>query len=329
MRGFADTAYVHAKVCALRSRLLSRSDYRRLLAGDSFERLYPGLSSSPGADGGTRLKELLFRRSIGGVLALVEARASYRDLFTAFLRLFESRNVKLLLARILGPAPSGGQWYDISPCGTFRRGDLDTLRDWNDLRRRLQGTYLERLCTLRGRPRFEALEGMADLAVLESFAAAARCLPARDRAVVQESVLMRAAFLSVLWQWRLERYYGWPHPKARDHFQSAARWQGLLAGLPAGGRPRLFIRSLQRRLAGDRADQASDGMAGPRLEHYAERRLYAYARGLAAGDFHSLACVAGYLWLLHYEIHNLSAVVDGIRFGIPAGSLEELLICGE
>jgi vacuolar-type H+-ATPase subunit C/Vma6 len=327
MRGFADTAYVHAKACGLRSRLLSRSDYQTLLSGFALDRFFPGLPSSPGPADCTAIKEELFRRSIRGVLVLAEALEAYRGLFMAFLRLFEARNVKWLLARSLGAAQTDGQWYEIGPYGVFCRGDLDTLQDWETLQRRLRKTYLWRLCAGAGQPRFETLEGMLDLQCLGSFLSAAQRLNAPDLLIVQECILMRCTLLKVLWAWRLERYYGWERAQARDHVGTAIREQGRIDENLRRGRPRLFELRLRGACETEAYPAEQAGRGEPLFEQHAESMFYGYVRSLARGDFHAIACVVGYLWLLYFEIRNLFLLLDGIRFGLPAETLNTMLIC--
>ena len=323
MKGFADASYVHAKVYGLRSQLLSRNDYAGLLAGSALDRFFSGLPAQPAPAQCTQVKEDIFRRSIRGILSLAEALGTYEKLFKAFLRLFEARNVKLMLARALGAGPVDGQWYDIRPYASFSRADIDAVSSWEDCAALISRSYLGQLVVDTGRPGFEEIESRVDLHCLSALFAAAEELPASDRYVVREAVLMGCAMLKILWSRRLERQYGWGRTAIDDHLAPIAALSKKCAHDNCGTKLRFF----QRRLHG-MLKKAGDQLGAPDslFEQQAEQELYGYMRSLCATDFHSISCVVGYLWLLYWQIRNLFTVIEGIRFSLPAETITEALI---
>ena len=44
-------------------------------------------------------------------------------------------------------------------------------------------------------------------------------------------------------------------------------------------------------------------------------------------DFHSVFCVAAYLWLLFYQIRNLFKIIEGRRFGFSPERIIAGIVC--
>ncbi|MBN2397578.1 MAG: hypothetical protein JXI32_04295, partial [Deltaproteobacteria bacterium] len=85
MRYYADDVYLHARIYAMRSRLIPPDGYAPL------QREYE--TSYAGPRGMIEAKETAFREQIGPVIHLAEATRRYAPLLIAFLRRYEANNV--------------------------------------------------------------------------------------------------------------------------------------------------------------------------------------------------------------------------------------------
>ena len=118
MRDYADEANLHARIYAMRGRLLSLKDYVSLAGRNE-------ALSDPAAAGSDPVaaEEFVFREQIADIIPLAEATGIYAPLFLAFFRQFEALNAKLVLAKAFG-LQSLEQWYDIGPYAILERSLL-------------------------------------------------------------------------------------------------------------------------------------------------------------------------------------------------------------
>lgn len=310
MKNYADADYLHARISAMRSRLLTGRDYAALVreqapvsaAGDTVED-----------------RENLFREQIAPVLAIAEAHAPYAPLFLAFLRLYEVQNVKTLLLQAAGATPPG-QWYDIAPYAAVGKELLREKLTPEDLKSFFAGTYLA--SCFEGAPAPRRMAIRLDLCAAANLYNAACLLDGEARKEFQDTVLRRIAALSLMWSSRLKAYY-----LARDEqiLSSLEKFQALF-GRRVKSRVRLLEEALAR-FADERQKSAGQKPSAIDIERYLERSFHAWISSMFHRDFHSLYGVVAYLWLLFYQIQNLYRIRDGRRFGLSAEAVLDALFC--
>ena len=118
MRNYADQDYLHARIYAMRGRLLSLRDYASIVREPQ-----AATSKISNIHDPVEAGETLFREQIAPVIGLAEAYDKYAPLFLAYLRQFETRNARILLAKAAGHK-SEERWYDIGPFARLEKGLL-------------------------------------------------------------------------------------------------------------------------------------------------------------------------------------------------------------
>lgn len=307
MRNYADAPYLHARIHAMRSRLLGYDDYAAFARDQA-----PLLEKSAGREDYLGAKERVFREQISGVLYLAGATRTYFPLFLGFLRQYEARNMKLLLARASG-RPCMEQWYDIGQYAVLPRDFLRGRPDIDDLRTTCMGTYLQDVFT--GRTTFERMEVQVDVCAAQAMESASELFHPEAVDLYREITLRRVAVTIVVWQWRLREGFGWSdemiNPFLRDLF-------GHFEEQVVTHVKKVLEESIRRlwRL------RKSGSTAAVDVEKVLDGYYLEWISSMFHRDFHSVSCVVAYLWLLHCQIMNLLRIIDGLRFRLP---VEEIL----
>jgi len=310
MRYYADDVNLHARIHAMRSRLIPLEGYAPLLRDQE--------SSYSGPRGMIEAKESLFRDQIRAVIHLAEATRRYAPLFIAFLRLYEADNVKVLLGKAFGRR-SLEQWYDIGPYAAFDRELLDRELSPDDIRETLAGTYLADI--FEGETIYESLETRVDIRAVRNLYAASTPFTPEARKVFRDFILRRLAVDMVIRQWRLRVNYDWSDERIGAHREEL----GDLFGETAWPQ----LKAVEELLAGrlEEIGKGSGQTPDPAdVESYLERSYYRWVSSMFHKDFHSIHCVVAYLWMLACQIRNLLRIVEGIRFGLPHEAILETMI---
>ena len=129
MNFYADSSYIHAKIYALHSLLLSRKDYYEMARSGNFNPVVNGLNAGNIKNEYTSIKERLFESQIQLVISLAEASESYHKIFVLFLRYFEILNLKQLYARAFRRIPVPSIWYNTGEYAVLDRGMLTDNMD--------------------------------------------------------------------------------------------------------------------------------------------------------------------------------------------------------
>lgn len=315
MREYADEAYLHARVYAMRSRLLSFRDYN-------------SLASSP--DGGmhgqaadipdpVRAGEIVFREQIAAILPLVEASGIYAPLFLAFLRQFEALNAKLVLAKAFG-LQGLGNWFDIGPYAVLGRKLLQEAISLKDLRTLLEGSYLEDV--FEDDESYEKMEALVDLCAARALNAASTPFSREARSDFQALVGRRMAVTSTVLSLRLRKTYNWDDGQIKsflEKFHDATGDKARTHMVPVG-------EALDRHLEQMRTSGAPEPSVAD-VEYYLEQYFYNWVSFMFHRDFHTVYCVAAYLWLLLYQIRNLFKIIEGRRFGFSPELIMSRIVC--
>ena len=313
MKYYADEVNLHARIHAMRSRLIPFEGYASLLRDRE-----ASYDKTSGPHGMIEAKEALFRDQIKAIIHLAEATRRYAPLFIAFLRQYEASNVKVILAKAFG-RQSLEQWYDIGPYATIDKGLLDRELSLGDIQAILAGTYLAEV--FEGKVAYESLETRVDICTIRNlYASSAPFLPEAGR-VFRDFILRRLAVLMVIRQWRLKVNYHWSDERIGAYRDTLRN----LFGEPAWPQIKMVEEVLSGRLEemGRGSGQTPDPVD---VESYLEHYYYRWASSMFHKDFHSIHCVVAYLWLLTCQIRNLFRIIEGIRFGLSHEAILEKII---
>jgi len=315
MRDYADEVYLHARIYAMRSRLLSLKDYASL-ARNQGEALYANSGEVFNPD---EAGETVFRDQTAPIMRLAETTAIYSPLFISFFRQFEALNAKVILAKTFGHQ-SLEQWYDIGKYASLRRSLLKETYSLQDILPLLKGTYLADVFV--DISSFEQMEMRVDLCAARDLYAASGVFRADAKLDFQNLFARRVAVTSTILSMRLKKTYQWNEERIRvylEKFHESFDGETLL-------HTNLLEDVLDRHLEHLRAN----GMQEPSLieiEHFLEQHYYKWISSMFHRDFHSICCVVAYLWLLYYQIRNLMKIIEGRRFGYSPERILANIIC--
>lgn len=313
MKYYADDVNLHARLHAMKSRLIPLDGYASILRDQ--ETSYDKASGSRGM---IDAKEALFRDQIWAIVHLAEATRRYAPLFIAFLRLYEASNVKLLLAKTLG-RQGREVWYDIGSYATLDRGLLDRELLLGDIQEILAGTYLAGI--FKEKTSYERLETRVDTCTLQNLRASSASFSPESQRVFKDFILRRLAVDMVIREWRLRENYGWSEERIESHREE----MGALFGDPAWPQLKMVEDVLGARL--NEMGKGSGQTPGPvAVESYLEYYYYRWVSSMFHKDFHSVHCVAAYLWLLACQIRNLLRIIEGVRFGLSHEAILEKIV---
>lgn len=307
MRDYADQDNFHARIYAMRSRLLSLQQYYSL-ARNGNELLSDATAdiSDP-----VSAKEIIFREQIAPIIPLVETNGKYTPLFLAFLRQFEILNAKLILAKSFGLQVLE-QWHDIGPYAVLGRDLLRGSPSLNDIRPLLAGTYLAGV--FAGEQSYGRMEIRLDICAARDLYSAADTFTREEKIDFQKVMGKRIAVTSAILWLRLKKNYNWDDEKIRPFLE---RYYGALG---VKGWPQIDARK-EMPASGPRGKSAAD------QEHDLEQYFYNWVSSMFHRDFHSIFSVVAYVWLLFYQIRNLIKIIEGRRFGFSPERIIVGVVC--
>ena len=311
MRNYADEAYLHARIYAMRGRLLSLRDYASMLREQQAATFSPRDL--------IEARENIFREQIAPVIAIAGAYDKYAPLFRACLRQFEIHNAKILLAKAYGKK-SLEQWYDIGPFATLEKGLLEKNLPPDEIKPLIAKIFPEiDLKDLRGYLRMGI---NLDISAARGLYNSSDALSGEARKEFQEMVLRRVAVLTVIWSYRLKFYYHLSDEQIRS---SLSKFNNLFS-VNAQSQVRIVEEEQNRHLEQIRKSGGGEPSVVD-IERHLEQSYYVWVSSMFHKDFYSIYCVVAYLWLLFYQIKNLFRVIDGRRFGMSDEEILNKIIC--
>ncbi|MBN1546429.1 MAG: V-type ATPase subunit [Syntrophaceae bacterium] len=315
MRDYADAANIHARIYAMRSRLLSMKDYVSLVR-DQKESLY---NNNADASEPVESEENVFRDQIAKIFPLAEAYRAYTPLFLAFFQQFEALNAKLILAKAFN-LQSLELWYDIGPYAILNQSLLREKANLHNIRLLLTGTYLEDV--FEDMTSFEQMESRVDLCAARNLYAASALFTRKAKRDFQELLGRKIAVSAMILSLRLKKTYKWDDEKINSFLE---RFHDAFGGAV---RPQIKIveKALDRHLEQLRASGAQEPSVVD-IDHYLEQYYYNWISSVFHRDFHSISCVVAYLWLLFYQIRNLLRIIEGKRFGFSPELIIGRIVC--
>lgn len=311
MRNYADADHLHARICALKSRLLTRADYARLIretpAGNASDR------------DSVLHREKIFREQITPMMALVQAYDRYAPLFWAFLRQYEVQNVKMLVVQAHGEQTMQ-QWYDISPFAVVDKEVLEKKLSFDELKNIFTVTYLSPAFQRPASP--VSMSVRLDILAAEHLYDAGGALSGEDQKDFRKMALERLDILAALWSYRLREYYAAGDEHVRSFVEKMKR---IASGpkVPGAWQAEDMSRYVEQQLK-----STGHKPTPSQIEQHLEKKFFDRMSSLFHRDFHSIYCVGAYLWLLYYQIRNVFRILDGQRFGWSSEMLLDDLICG-
>ena len=321
MNPYADKNYLHAKIHALRDKLLKRNDYIKIINAQKPHLAFPALISETDAEDYSKVKEKIFRNQIKKLLLFIESSDCYRVLFKAFLRFFETGNVKLLLAKAFRRTMVIEQWNDISPHNAFEHGLLQRDISLGEFKSLLGNTYLKNVVADDFPTRYEELESRIDFYAVRHLFDFSKEILFRQRRIFQEVMLRKIVLLKIVWSFRLKQNYGWDDDKISSHLASL---YDLIDEFK--GKDELVI-NIERQTNRE-INQSSGGIPEVSdIENDLERHFRFYIWRNFSRDFHSIYCVISYLWLLYYQIQYLFRIIEGFRFKVSPDIISKKITC--
>ncbi len=315
MRDYADEAYLHARIYAMRSRLLVLKDYVSM-ARNQGEAPFGQTAHSPDP---VEEEEKVFSEQTAGIIRLAEASRIYTPLFLAFLRQFEALNVKLILAKAFGYQPLE-QWYEIGHHSTIERRLINGRNILQDVQPFLKGTYLE--AVLEDISDYGEAEIRVDRCALKDLYAASDLFHPNAKLDFQDLMGTRIAITSILLSLRLKKTYHWEDQRIAVYVQDFCQ----AFGVRILQQKALIEKALDRYLEEVRATGGKE----PDLidiENYLDQYYYRWVSSRFHRDFHSIWCVGAYLWMLFYQIRNLYRIMEGRRFGFSPERILSRIVC--
>jgi len=314
MRYYADESYLHARIYAMKSRLLSLKDYASMARSRNESLIFETEDS-----GLVTAEEILFREQIADIIRLAETTKIYTPLFLAFFRQFEAFNAKLIMAKAFGLHPLE-QWYDIGQYAVLDRNLSDERKTLQDIRPLLKGTYLDK--AFDDASTYEQAEMIVDECVLRNMFSASLFFNPQAKHDFQYLIGRRAAVLSVIISLRLKKTYQWDTERINAYLEG---FHDIF-----DGKGLTHLNAVEKQLNSHLERQQAMGAQEPDvlyMEHYLEQNYYNWISAAFHRDFHSVWCVAAYLWLLFYQIKNIFRIVEGRRFGFPPERILSRIIC--
>lgn len=316
MRNYADQAYLHARIYAMKGRLLSLRDYT-IMAREQ-RTFAPKSSSAPDL---IETKENLFREQLAPVIALVDAYDKYTPIFIAFLRQFETHNAKVLLAKAAGKDILE-PWYDISPFASLDKSLLTKNLSMDDVTSLLTNTYPGN--DFKHSSSYRRMQMNLDISSARNIYNASSLISDQARNEFQEMILKRIAVQMVIWSYRLRVYYHWSEKDTRLYFEKIND--------RLDSRAESQIHSIEEDLNQHIETLRKSSGQEPSvvdIEQHLEQIYYQWLSSIFYRDFHSIYCVMAYLGLLFIQIKNLFRIIEGRRFGFSADAILSKIICRE
>jgi vacuolar-type H+-ATPase subunit C/Vma6 len=315
MRNYTDEANLHARIYAMRSRLLSLTDYVSL-ARNQDKAFSDKAIDNPDP---IAASESVFKEQIAHVLPLAEATKRYAPVFLAFFRQFEALNAKLILAKAFG-MKTLEQWYDIGPYAILERGLLRETAGLQDIQPLLSGTYLADV--FEDVSSYEQMEIRVDLCAARNLYAASVAFTGEAKRDFQELMGRKIAVIATNLLLRLKRTYRWDDEKIHPFLE---KFHGAF-GEQARPQVKKVEEELDRHFEQVRVGGAQEPSVTD-IEHYLERYYYRWISSVFHRDFQSIYCVVAYLWLLFYQIRNLIKIIEGRRFGFSPEHIIGTIVC--
>ncbi len=317
MNFYADSNYIHAKICGLHSLLLAERDYREIVKSGSFQSIMPAMDSHNIRNDYIIIKEKIFYSQAGDVISMACACAPYRKFFIRFLRYFETLNLKLICAKAYARDPSPCIWYDIGESAVLERRMLSDAKATASVAEYTAGTWMDGLVTPGDDVTFEETEYSIDRAALGialEFPFSVMFSRRSDSLKIASGL---AAYFRISWSRRLRQFYGWDDERIREYIES---------NIPAIYGSRSMTRYVEDWVS--KLEKLVPGSTDlPADERAMERILLRSFGRIFHENFHSINTVTCYLALLFRQIRNLFVIADGLRFGLAPDVIMENVIC--
>jgi hypothetical protein len=320
-----DRYFFHARINATHCRLLTMDDYGKIIRAGRFDHLYPAAGSIGNEKEAMRARETVLRHHIAPLSRLMDISGFYAPLFSAFILLIELPNILALLRRAFGMDSSLLYWRDVSPHGILGNSLRDSSVSIDGLRAVLKDSPMAPALEYGDNPGFEELERRMEIHSLINLMGFSDTLGAGDRRIFNELIALKTASMKIMLGLRLRGY----HPGKKPISLSA-----LTEALPASGPTAEDMHEAEKALEAKIARSFNLSMDDPvvndlpELERFLERLFVMRAERIFFRDFHSAGAVISYAWLMHYQLRNLLAIIDGLHLRVPPDIMMKRIAAG-
>ena len=322
---YADIVYVHAKIHALYGDLFRKKEYVDLINSGNFNALSPHLKLTFQKSLYIDAKEILFKNQIEKLLILIDANKEYRDLFIAFLSIFERNNIKLLLSKAFGREFLIEQWNDIGPYKIVNKKLLNEDFTLDYFYKCIKNSYLGPILIEDEEPRYEIIESRLDFTIISRIFKYSQRLSKSKKNIFQDLMIRRLLITYITWQYRLQTSYKWPKERIEEHLQEL--YTGVAGELNDFKLYNSIELEIEKIISHQfKGKQISEDYGIDELEKHLELYFFRYLKKNFNRDFHQIYSVVSYLWLLTYQIQNLFSIVEGMRFGVGSEIILKKLI---
>lgn len=324
MNFYADSNYIHARICALHSLLLARKDYNIIVEKGNFSSIIAGSGNHNIKNEYTFIKEKIFENQVDVIIRLMESSASSYEIFILFLRFFEMLNLKLICSGIFNRAALPSIWYNIGDYAVLKRSMAAQFTSIDMIINSIKDTWMCDLL-IPDTGTFEDIEFSIDRNIIINVLKTVQYIDFRYRSDFIKIVSCLAAFFDLTWTMRLKKNYDWSPEQIRDYINLnlLMKDNGEVMGRSVENWKRILLRkySVFNR---DISPQESDNI---NFDQIIERILRQTINKMFHENFHSINTITCYLYLLYRQIKNLFSIVDGLRFDLPAEIIMNYIIC--
>jgi hypothetical protein len=325
MHPVTDRYFKHARINAIHRRLLTMDDYLRIIRSGRFDHLYPAAGSIGSETDAIRAREIVLHHHIAPLSRLMDISGFYAPLFSAFILLVELPNITALLRRAFGMDSPLLYWRDVSPHGILENSLRDSSISMDELRDLLRDSALAPALDCGDNPSCEELERRLEIHALFNLMNFSGKLAAADRRIFNELMALKMASMRIMFGLRLSGYHS-----EQSSFSMTPSWEPSPPRVP----PRRKWMRRGKRLAAEIArgfrlfskDPAQADL--PELERFLARLFVIRAGKIFFRDFHSAGSAISYAWLMHYQLRNLLAIIDGLHLKVPPDIMIKRIAAG-
>ena len=331
-------AYPHAKVRALKGKLLSEKQFRALLNVETFDEVLHILQTTNYADALSEqpsqdisipvLTQITYKSLFDDYEKTIRSvKGNIQAFFILLYQKYELINLKTILRGICGHVDPSDVAPLLLPTGRYSLFSKDTLlefRDVHEVVEHLQGTFFQyplnrALHRFKEEQEFFPLEMALDLHYYQTLWDSTQKLPTQERQTTERVLGMFLDILNISWIIRFKEQYHFSPEEILNYtiHHGAAftlRDRKRLAEAKGVGEVLDFLKSTpyKRALSGD--------VPLNTLHIVLERYFIAQARRLFSGNPFHIGVILGYLFLKEFEIADIITIAEAKKYGF---SLEQ------
>lgn len=319
MNNLVDRIYVHAKISALHGYLLSKDDYLQITRSGKIHVAFPDILTERDSSDIIHAKEIIFRKQIKTFILFIALNDYYKELFKAFLSLFEIINIKQILLKAYGRSELIPQWYDVAPYNildaSFRSRDVQL----DDLPTLFAGTIFSEALSSDEFPSYEEVEKRIDFLALKNMLRFSPKLTPDDEMIFNDILMRKMVSMKIIWGSRSAQR----HENDFPQFDPMDIFEGISE---AGEKIQSIEKEIGKSIRSSSSDAGTDDI--PRLENFLHQLFLCHVKKIFSGNFHGICPVISYAWSAYYQIRNLFTIIEGFHFRVNPDIIMQHIITG-